>query len=227
LQIHWYGLEGWRWLFILEEIPAVILGVVTFFYLTDWPSQASWLAIGERQWIDAELNREKKEKAAIRSYTIAQALRQREVILLTLIYFLNVTGFYGVHHLVPHHPEASVGILRLDCHVAGGTSLSHSADRDFAEWLAFRPNPGAALAQRRSLVHWFWRPVFRYSFRSHLWTQLGFFTIFTACVHAYQPCFWAPPTITLGESAAAASIALINSIGIWVDWLVRSSWATS
>jgi len=43
--------------------------------------------------------------------------------------------------------------------------------------------------------------------------QLGFFSIFAACVYAYQPCFWALPTITLGEYAAAASIGLINAIG--------------
>jgi len=48
---------------------------------------------------------------------------------------------------------------------------------------------------------------------AHLWTQLGFFIIFAACVHAYQPCFWALPTITLGESAAAVAIGLINAIG--------------
>jgi ACS family tartrate transporter-like MFS transporter len=95
LQIQWRGLEGWRWLFILEGIPAVVLGVVTIFYLTDWPSQAGWLPREESDWITGELNREKKEKNRVRSYTIAQALLQREVILLTLVYFLSTTGVYG------------------------------------------------------------------------------------------------------------------------------------
>jgi ACS family tartrate transporter-like MFS transporter len=89
------GLEGWRWLFILEGIPAVILGIVTLFYLTDWPIQASWLPQEGRDWITGELNHEKKEKAAVRSYSIAEGLQQREVILLTLIYFLSTTGVYG------------------------------------------------------------------------------------------------------------------------------------
>jgi nitrate/nitrite transporter NarK len=48
---------------------------------------------------------------------------------------------------------------------------------------------------------------------SHLWTQLGFFSIFAACIYGYQPSFWSLPTITLGEYAAAASIGLINAIG--------------
>jgi MFS transporter, ACS family, tartrate transporter len=88
LRVHWYGLEGWRWLFVLEGIPAVIFGVITFFYLTDRPEQADWLPEEEREWITCELEREWKEKAAVRSYTIGQALRQR-------IYFLSNTGFYG------------------------------------------------------------------------------------------------------------------------------------
>jgi ACS family tartrate transporter-like MFS transporter len=50
-------------------------------------------------------------------------------------------------------------------------------------------------------------------FGSHFWIQLGFFALFAACVHAYQPCFWALPTIALGESAAAASIGMINALG--------------
>jgi ACS family tartrate transporter-like MFS transporter len=95
LQLHWYGLEGWRWLFIVEGIPAVLLGIITFFYLTDRPSQAAWLPEEERDWITRELERSNEEKRATRFYTIGQAFRQRDVVLLTLIYFLSTTGFYG------------------------------------------------------------------------------------------------------------------------------------
>ena len=51
LGVHWFGIEGWRWLFVLEGMPAVLLGAVAFFYLTDRPRDAAWLALEQRQWI--------------------------------------------------------------------------------------------------------------------------------------------------------------------------------
>src|SRR5438128_5501707 len=62
LGVHWFSLEGWRWLFIIEAAPAIIFGVVTLFYLTDWPHKADWLAADEREWITTELEKEKQLK---------------------------------------------------------------------------------------------------------------------------------------------------------------------
>ena len=60
--VHWAGFEGWRWVFILEGIPSVIFGIVTIYYLTDWPHEAKWLPEDEKQWITNELERERKGK---------------------------------------------------------------------------------------------------------------------------------------------------------------------
>src|SRR5438105_7351568 len=85
LGLSWLGMRGWRWLFIIEGIPAVVLGVITLWYLTDWPEQASWLPADEKSWITSELQREKEaKKKRFRSHSVAQALRHRDVILLTL-----------------------------------------------------------------------------------------------------------------------------------------------
>src|SRR5215467_3332464 len=62
LGISWFGLRGWRWLFILEGIPAILLGVITLFYLTDWPRDAKWLNVDERSWIISTLSYEKEAK---------------------------------------------------------------------------------------------------------------------------------------------------------------------
>jgi len=83
LGLSWLALRGWRWLFILEGIPAVPLGLIALVYLTDWPRQATWLPSDERGWIIAKLEKEKKAKQDVRSYSIWQALRHRDVILLT------------------------------------------------------------------------------------------------------------------------------------------------
>src|SRR5215471_16633535 len=58
----WWGVRGWRWLFIVEGIPAILFGVITIFYLTDWPHEARWLRQDERDWITGQLEREKQRK---------------------------------------------------------------------------------------------------------------------------------------------------------------------
>jgi ACS family tartrate transporter-like MFS transporter len=95
LSVNWGGWPGWRWLFVLEGIPAVVLGIVTIYFLPDWPGEAKWLEPAEREWITQELAREREAKLAVKRVSIAEALGMPRVILLTLVYFLSVTGIYG------------------------------------------------------------------------------------------------------------------------------------
>src|SRR5882762_25585 len=94
LGIHWLGLSGWRWLLILEGIPAIIGGIATLFYLTDWPKDAHWLAPEEREWITGELIKEASDKKTSRSHMgILETFRQPMVLVLALSYFLlNTSG---------------------------------------------------------------------------------------------------------------------------------------
>ena len=77
LGISWFGLHGWRWLFILEGIPAIVAGAITFFYLTDWPREAEWLPREEREWIERELEEENRRKKRQRSYSIGRQSETR------------------------------------------------------------------------------------------------------------------------------------------------------
>src|SRR6202008_2060375 len=68
------GLKGWQWLFIIEGIPSVLLGVVTWFYLTDQPEKADWLTDEQKAWLAAKLDAEIAAKEAVRRFTLGEAL---------------------------------------------------------------------------------------------------------------------------------------------------------
>ena len=213
LRLHWHGLAGWRWLFILEGIPAIVLGVITFFYLTDWPHQAHWLPQDEQDWIAAELLREKQARAAIRSYTILQALKQPRVIQLAIIYFLGDIGLYGFTIWFPTILKRASGLPILTITLLGALPYLATLVADLlVGWHSDRSG------ERR------WHtalPLFAggltllvgVTFALPLWASLMSFILLAACVHCWQPSFWALPTAILGESAAAASIGLVNSVG--------------
>jgi MFS transporter, ACS family, tartrate transporter len=101
LGVHWWSLAGWRWLFILEGIPAIVLGIATIFYLTDWPSQAGWLPDDERDWLVGKLQAELQAKKRIRDYTILRAFCDNRVLLLIPCWFLALSGFLGNIYWLP------------------------------------------------------------------------------------------------------------------------------
>jgi ACS family tartrate transporter-like MFS transporter len=84
LEINWLGLVGWKWLFLLEGLPAVILGVATLYVLDDRPRDAKWLEPHERNWLSGQLDAEARAKDALGKISFWQALRLRNVRLLTL-----------------------------------------------------------------------------------------------------------------------------------------------
>ncbi len=213
LKVDWLGLQGWRWLFILEGVPALIFGVVTLFYLTDWPRQAKWLPAEECDWITSELEREKQRKSAVRSYTVWEALRHRDVLLLAAIYFMGSTGFYGFVMWLPTilkrasgFPTTTVTLVAALPYIAGLTGMLlngwHSDKTQERRW-----HTTLFLFSGATLL------ILAIATSSHFWVQLSFFVLFAFFVHGYMPSFWALPTSFLGESAAAASVGFINSIG--------------
>src|ERR1700753_3929939 len=81
------GLQGWQWLFIVEGVPSVLLGIVSWFYLTDRPEKADWLTAEQKAWLAAKLNAEIATKQAAKHLTLREALLSGKVIALSLIYF--------------------------------------------------------------------------------------------------------------------------------------------
>jgi len=213
LGLSWLGLRGWRWLFILEGIPAIVMGVITIFYLTDWPAQARWLPADERSWITEQLQREKQAKNRRHSFSVWGALRNRDVILLTLCYFCAMTGSYGIAFWLPTILKRLSGLSDLKVtllaalpYIAAFVTQQlngwHSDRTGERRWHAALPVFLCALALSLAVVN-----------SSRPAVSIGLFVLVGASFYGFQPCFWAVPTLFLSESAAAASIGLINSVG--------------
>jgi len=213
LGIDWFGVAGWRWVFILEGFPAVILGIITLFYLTDRPKDAKWLAEDEKAWITAELEREKELKKAKRTFSIWEAFRHRNVLLLAAGYFCAVTAAYGFNFWLPtilkglsDYSNLQVSVISAIPYCAGLAAMlvvGWSSDRTGERrWhTAF-----SLLAVSTGL--------FLSAFVSeNVMLAIVFFCVAGAGLYSYLPGFWAIPAAFLTESAAAASIGLINSIG--------------
>jgi sugar phosphate permease len=211
LGLSWFGLRGWRWLFIVEGIPAVLFGFITIWYLTDRPHQAGWLPEEEKLWIENELKEEKAAKK--RSYRIWEALRHRDVILLTLCYFCAMTGAYGIAFWLPTilkrlsgQSDLRVTMMAALPYVAAFVTQQvngwHSDRVNERRWHAAVPVLVSGVALGLAVL-----------FRGNLGLSLAWFVVAGGSFYGFQPVFWAVPTLFLSESAAAASIGLINAVG--------------
>jgi MFS transporter, ACS family, tartrate transporter len=213
LGIHWMNFPGWRWIFILQGIPAILLGFLTIFFLTDRPDQARWLPEEERDWIIGELEKEKAQKRNRKAFTVWEALTNPTIVLLALIYFLAVTGSYGVSFWLPTILKQLSGLSNLNVTLLSAIPYvillftmilaSWSSDRhDERRWHTAVPLfiTGAGLGASIAV-------------RTHPLAAMILLTLATSCVWTFAPIFWALPTALLTEAAAAASIGLINSVG--------------
>jgi MFS transporter, ACS family, tartrate transporter len=213
LGVRWFQLAGWRWLFILEGIPAIILGVITIYYLTDRPGQAKWLPQEERDWLTRELEAELQAKKRVREFTILEAFCDRRVLWLMTAWFLTLSAALGNIYWLPTFtkrisglPVRSVTTLLILPAVIGITGILlngwHADKTGERRWHCAVPlltsglMYGFLLCAGHNLV-----PV------------LFFLLLGSGLFFAFYPVFWAIPTMILTESAAAAAFALINSVG--------------
>ncbi len=207
----WLGLAGWQWLYILEAAPAVVLGGVVYFYLTDWPSEAAWLPPPERDWLMQRLAEERAKREEIRSYSLKEALLDRRVLLLSLVYFGGTFSGYGIGLFQPqivHRLAAGfgmTGLLNAIPAVFGAAAMIlwglHS-DRtgERSRHVAIAYTVGAVGLIATALVS---NPVL----------TMTMLVIASIGGSSTGPTFWSLPTAMLSGTAAAGGIALINALG--------------
>jgi len=220
LKVHWFGITGWRWLFLLEGLPAVLFGTIALFIMPDWPKEAKWLPPDERDWITGRLDEERRAKADMEQMTIWRALRHPAVLVLTAGLFFTYTGGYAFWFWFPTMLQRLtgwtdvqrigwVGTIPFLAGLIGMLILGSSSDRmGERRWHFAVPQLTAAVA----LIVWFFIPHSNLMLVA-VFTLVGFGTV------AYLPSFWALPSAFLTSSAAAAAVGFINctaSIGGFV-----------
>jgi len=213
LGVNWLSLAGWRWLFVLEGIPAIVLGVATIYFLTDLPSQARWLADDQRGWLKAQLESELESKKKIRDYTIRRAFCEKQVLLLLGAWVFALLGSLSNLYWVPTFlkrlsgfPNSQVTYSLMIPSLIGIAGILfngwHSDKSRERRWHAATP------LVLTSLLF-----LLVAGFRHQVLIATVLLLLGTGAYYACLPVFWAIPTLILSETAAAASFGLINTVG--------------
>jgi len=209
LSFHGFGLAGWQWLFLLEGLPAVVLGLFVLKFLTERPEEAMWLSDAERATLVACLREDSRAQPA---ETTARALGNRRTWLLAVVYFTIPVTLYGIGFWLPQMlktasggSDLTVGLLSAVPYTAGAIAMviagRHSDRTGERRWhvvvAALVGAAGLAASTLSTGVAW----------------SLVTLSIAMAGLASMFGPFWALTTSTMGGVGAAASIALVNSVG--------------
>ncbi|MFJ2986275.1 MFS transporter [Collimonas sp. NPDC087041] len=205
-----HGLAGWQWMFVLEAIPSLILGVVVIFYLQDRIRGAKWLSEEEKVLLETQVQAETSQKQEV---SLGQMFANPKVWLMALIYFCFVMGLYGVSFWLPTIIKTTgvtdtfnIGLLTAIPYASAAIAMiliGHSADkRRERRWHVAIPALLGSIGLVMSTV---------YDHNTLL--AMSALTLATIGIITVLPLFWSLPTAFLGGAAAAAGIALINSLG--------------
>jgi nitrate/nitrite transporter NarK len=203
------GLQGWQWMFILEAIPSLVLGIAILFYLDDSIGAAKWLTPEEKTLLQRNIAQDESEKVS--HHSIGAFLGDRRLWLLTAIYFCIVMGQYGITFWLPTIVKnagvtsvVAVGMLSAIPYMVALIALpfvGKSSDRTKARRLHCAvPMLVAAAA------------LFALPFSGGVATAIALLSLAAAGTISATSQFWALPTAFLGGMAAAAGIATINCI---------------
>jgi len=206
------GLRGWQWMFLVEGVPSILLGVAVLFYLPDGPDQAGWLTAQEREQIRDELRREERQQTRGHGADWLRALVDGRVWLLICVYFTvavgaNASGAHFPKLIEANFPDRGkfeIGLLAALPHLCAAVAMvlfAASSDRTgerrgHVAVAAFLAAAGWALGAGAT----------------EPWLVLAGLCLAQMGMMSMLPCFWAMPASFLSGAAAAGGLALINSV---------------
>jgi MFS transporter, ACS family, tartrate transporter len=205
------GLDDWQWLFLIEALPALLASGFVLWYLDDGPQDAAWLPQDEKRWLARRLEGEEQVRLTQERHTVGEALKDRRVLAFGLLYFSMVVNVYGISFWVseivdqiPGLSEVAAGFVTAIPYtvaIVGLVLISRHSDRTGERKLhvAIPLAIGAVSFTLSTMVS----PVAAIAALA-----VGLFFLLGA-----HPVFWSMPAALLSGPAAAAGIALVNSIG--------------
>ncbi|MGO0633315.1 MFS transporter [Pseudomonas sp. SAR267] len=205
-----YGMAGWQWLFVVESIPSLIVGVAVLFYLDDRISSAKWLTDEQKTLLQARIDSESKVKTEL---SLGAVLRHPLVWMFALVYFGSSMGQYGFGFWLPSIIKATgvestthISLLSAIPYAFGVVAMilvgRHSDRTAERRWHYCAAASTGALGLALAVV-----------FQHNTMAAMFALTLASMGLQSMAPIFWSMPTGMLGGVAAAAGIALINSIG--------------
>ncbi|WP_163507284.1 MFS transporter [Fodinicola acaciae] len=209
-----FGLDGWRWLFILEGVPTVVVGVLVFWLLPSKPADAGWLSTEQRGWLTSRLTAEAQTTSARHHISALGAIVKPRVLALSLIYFATVFGLYGIGFWLPQIIKSSLGIssnLQVSLLTAVPYALGVVAMVTWGRWCdrTGRYAVGTAVPMLIGGA-----TLAASAFLTGLpWLGYAGLCVCTVGVLMSFPGFWGLPGAFLTGAAAAAGIATVNTIG--------------
>ncbi len=206
-----WGYRGWQWLYVVEALPAVLLAGVVLAFMTDRPSQATWLPEDERAWLVRRLADERSAREAARSYSVKETLTNGRVLAVAFVYFGNVALLYGLSFFLPqivkgfdltNFQTGLVSLIPFAVGIVGMVVLGRSSDRTgerkghvaLALLLAAGGTAAAALV-------------------ADPYAKMALFSVSAFGIFGALPVIWTLPTAYLSGAAAAGGIAIINALG--------------
>jgi MFS transporter, ACS family, tartrate transporter len=199
------GLDGWQWLFLIEGLPAIALGLVTLRYLDERPDDAAWLEPEEREFLAGEVERERRLLEGLGSERVRDALGSGRVWLYGLVNFVLLAAGFGLTYFVPDLVQDRTGFTDFEVGVLAAIPYGFATA---AMIYASRRGSGLVVPM---LVGAAGTVITAYA-QSPLLLTLGI-TLAAVGILSALPRFWAGPTAFLSGTAAAAGIALIAVLG--------------